>query len=135
MGKKSAFLLKRLLEKHLVLFCPLYLLHSLILSRLLWVFSQNEFYISKLIFCQNHFRLMTVVFVYPLSMLPGYVCYLPPLPLNSCRQAYRATLLLCINCEEPQGYNGEWPKKKCHQAGLGITEAKHKFCHKLDEIY
>ena len=92
---------KRSLENTSSYFAP-FPLYSPMLSRLLWVFSPNEFCISKLIFCQNHFRLMTVVFVYPLSTLPGYVHYFPPLPLNSCQQVYRAAPLFCINCRQPQ---------------------------------
>ena len=120
-GKKflKKIIFKEDLKTHLLIF-PLSPLHSPMLSTLLWVFSPNEFCISKLIFCQNHFRLMTVVFVYPLSTLPGYVHYFPPLPLNSCQQVYRSALLLCINCREPQ--DAIQSITELHRAGLGITE-------------
>lgn len=68
--------------------------------------SDQMSFVSELIFCQNHFRLMTVVFVYPLSTLPGCVHCFPPLPLNSCQQVYRAAPLLCICQREPKNAMG-----------------------------
>lgn len=122
---------ERGVQKTHLLILPLSPLYSPMLSRLLWVFSPNEFCISKLIFCQNHFRLMTVVFVYPLSTLPGYVHYFPPLPLNSCQQVYRAAPLFCINCRQPQeamqrvrkGVRGSWRqgKHKCWLLQVSIN--------------
>lgn len=129
--KNQSSFLKEFIKTSYFAFFPLY---SPILSRLLWVFSPNEFCVSKLIFCQNHLRLMAVVFVYPLSTLPGYVFCFSPLPLNSCQQVYRATPLLYINVGNHRMHWKSIHKEVC-RTGLDITKDKHKFCHKLDKSF